>query len=274
MDDLAKILDYAQQDANVLAVGTEGSSNDARVVADKWTDLDVTLFVADETPTQGLQVLQLIGSPVMMQYLEQVGLFGDDAFWQIWLTRFAGTKRVDLKIVGDTAEAAYLAGDSLNAIVWRRSGRVTPRPTSAASHELPLPSQAEFAAVVNELYWCAGNVAKGIGRANLLYANEQFNQHVRPQLLQLLAWRETIRRSGHFDPGVSGKFTWRALTRQERQELAATYAQSDLLALRQAVVLLLDLTQRVLLDFAHDSLLRVPDYVPAADMQLRELLMR
>lgn len=275
MSDLDKILAYAQQDDNVLAVGTEGSRNDEQVAADKWTDLDVTLFVDDGAATDGTQVLRQLGEPVMLQHLEQRGLFGDDAFWRIWLTRFAGTKRVDLKIVAVDAEAAYLAGDSLNAIVWRRGvGQIAPRATSAATHEVPVPTQAEFDEVVNELYWCAGNVAKGIGRGNLLYANEQFNQHVRPQLLQLLAWRETLRRDGHFDAGVSGKFTWQALTRTERQELAATYAQSDLLEIRHAVVLLLDLTQRVLIGFAHDGRLVVPDYVDAADMQLRELLAR
>jgi hypothetical protein len=275
MSDLAQILAYAAADANVLAVGTEGSANDDTVPADKWTDLDVTLFAADPAATDGMAVLRQIGEPVIVQHLEQTGLFDDNAFWRIWLTRFTGTKRVDLKIVAADAEAAYLAGDSLNAIVWRRGvGAVQPRATSAATHAVPLPTQIEFADVVNELYWCAGNVVKGIGRANLLYANEQLNQHVRPQLLQLLAWRETMRQGGHFDAGVSGKFTWQALTRSERQELAATYDQADLMALRRSVVLLLDLTQRVLADFAHDGRLVILDYVDAADMQLRELLAR
>ncbi|WP_164507487.1 aminoglycoside 6-adenylyltransferase [Lacticaseibacillus songhuajiangensis] len=275
MSDLDKILADAQDDRNILAVGTEGARNDGAVPSDKWTDLDVTLFTADPVATDGMAVLRQIGAPIIVQHLEQTGLFGDDAFWRIWLTRFAGTKRVDLKIVAADAEAAYLTGDSLNAIVWRRGiGAVQPRATSAATHEVPVPTQIEFADVVNELYWCAGNVVKGIGRANLLYANEQLNQYVRPQLLQLLAWRETMRQGGHFDAGVSGKFTWQALTRSERQELAATYDQADLMALRRSVVLLLDLTQRVLADFAHDGRLLVPDYVDAADMQLRELLAR
>lgn len=273
MDDLATILTYAAGDANVFAVGVEGSRRDAQVAVDAWTDLDVTLFVRDGAQTDGMTVLHCIGEPVIVQHLEQTGLFGDNDFWRTWLTRFAGTKRVDLKIVAATAEADYLAGDSLNAIVWRRGqGRVQPRTTSAATHFVTIPTQAEFADCVNELYWCAGNVVKGIGRRNLLYANEQFSQNVRPQLLQLLAWRETIRRSGQFDAGVSGKFTWHALTADEREQLAATYAQTNLTDLRRAVLMLLDMTTSTLANLATSEYLIVPEYLAAADRQLRELL--
>lgn len=62
-----------------------------------------------------------------------------------------------------------------------------PRVTNAQSHFVPLPDQAEFQAHVQEFYWCAGNMVKGLARQNLVYANEQLNRFVRPELFVLLA---------------------------------------------------------------------------------------
>jgi aminoglycoside 6-adenylyltransferase len=107
-------------------------------------------------------------------------------------------------------------------------GRVPPRKTNAQSHFIPLPDQDSFQEHVREFYWCAGNVVKGLARQNLVYANEQFNRYVRPELLTLLEMRATMQQNGRFDAGVTGKFIEPTLSAVEKTQLSATYQQTSL----------------------------------------------
>lgn len=48
---------------------------------------------------------------------------------------------------------------------------------------------------MQEFYWCAGNVVKGLARHNLVYANEQLNRFVCLELFVLLAMRATLQQT-------------------------------------------------------------------------------
>ncbi|WP_179394653.1 aminoglycoside 6-adenylyltransferase [Lacticaseibacillus absianus] len=271
MTDLARLIDLAQADPNVQAIGTEGARNDHEAVADAWTDLDVTLFVRDLAAADGHWWLHQLGTPTLVQHLTDTHLFGPDTHtWESWLTRYSGTRRIDLKLAPVQDLAAYLAGNSLNTLVWQRDdGRLTARPTSAASHWVPVPTQTQLNNCANEFYWCAGNVVKGLARGKLLYANEQFNAHVRPELLRLLSFKATLACDGHFDAGVSSKFLWATLTPATQSQLAATYAQTDLTATRRSLDHALTLFETTLDGFVHYA--SVP-YRASAVAQLRDWL--
>lgn len=207
-----------------------------------------------------------------MQHLSHQQLFDASAQWECWLTRYPGTRRVDFKLAPAEDMTAYLAGDHLNGLVWRQGQPVEPPATDAGSHFLPVPSQVAYDATVNELVWIAGNVVKGLGRRNLLYANEQFNQHLRPQLLVLLAYRETLKEHGQFDPGVNGKNLWPRLTSGEKQMLAATYNQATLQATRTSLTQLLTFADQLIEAFAQAGQLVRPDWLDRADKQLQDWL--
>ncbi|MFD1430147.1 aminoglycoside 6-adenylyltransferase [Lacticaseibacillus mingshuiensis] len=269
MDALERILKQAGQDANVVAVGTEGSTNDGQVAGDRWTDLDVTVFVDKLDPTAGWQWLTLLGEPTNVQYLKDEAIFGPNtSTWYSWLTRYSGTMRMDFKMAPAEDEAAYLEDDTLNAIVWRRGlGKVSPRPTSAASHFIGLPDQALFTDRIIEFYWCAGNVIKGLSRGNLMYANEQFNHYVRPELIRLFAWRASLARGGRFDAGVSGKFVWHSLSLAEQKAVAATYHQDSLANARASLIHAIALYNSELPDLAAGLALDLPERLSATQHQ-------
>lgn len=270
MADIDKIIECAEKDPNILAIGTEGSGNDPDQKPDEWTDLDVTLFAADPAQVDAQVWVNALGAPRLIQHLHDTHLFGPaTGAWESWLTRYQGTRRIDWKIAPAADEAAYLAADHLNAIIWRQGqGRVTPRATDASSHFLTVPTQADYEATLNEIFWIAGNVIKGLSRNNLLYANEQFNAHLRPQVLTLYAYRETLAQDGHFDPGVNFKNVWPKLAAYEQSQLAATYDQSSraatLASLKNCVVIVESLVD----EFNDDQTLLRPAWLGPADAQV------
>ncbi|WP_164511973.1 aminoglycoside 6-adenylyltransferase [Lacticaseibacillus daqingensis] len=254
MTTLTQLITLATADPNVLAIGTEGASNDPSKPTDEWTDLDVTLFVREMAQADGNWWVHQLGTPTIVQHLVDSHLFGPaTGTWESWLTRYPGTARVDLKLAPATDIAGYLAGDTLNTLVWQRTTPTSPRPTSAASHALKRPTQVALDACVTEFYWVAGYVVKGLARGNLVYANTLLDQNVRPELYRLLEWRATIARDGRFDPGANHKFLWATLTPGEQARLAASYAQTDLAATRASLGIVLALFQQCraeLVDYA------------------------
>lgn len=272
MTDLQTLIALAEKNPNIVAIGTEGSSNNPALHPDAWTDLDVTLFCQDPTRENGATWIKALGDPILVQHLTQQQLFDASARWECWLTRYPGTRRVDFKLAPAEDMPAYLAGDHLNGIVWRQGQPVDPPTTDAGSHFLPVTSQAAYDATVNELVWIAGNVVKGLGRRNLLYANEQFNQHLRPQLLVLLADRETLKEHSQFDPGVNGKNLWPRLTADEKQQLAATNNQTTLQATRASLTQLLTFADQLIEAFAQAGQLVRPDWLDRAEKQLQDWL--
>ncbi|WP_082397652.1 aminoglycoside 6-adenylyltransferase [Lacticaseibacillus camelliae] len=129
MADIDTIIDRAEKDPNIVAIGTEGSGNDPAQAPDKWTDLDVTLFASDPAQVDAEAWVKALGEPRLVQHLHDTHLFGPGTgAWESWLTRYQGTRRIDWKIAPAADEAAYLAADHLNTIIWRQGqGRVSPR---------------------------------------------------------------------------------------------------------------------------------------------------
>ena len=273
MDELAEFIDLAKNNSNIIAIGTEGASNNTAATHDVWTDLDITVFAADPDQEDGQAWIRHFGQPTIVQQLDDQGLFGDTGHWTSFLTRYAGTKRIDFKLAPAADINAYLAGDTLNTLIWtRQDGKVAPRLTSGESHNLTLPNQKKFDAHVNQLYWIAGNVVKGLARRNLVYANEQFNQELRPELLYLMALQEASQLPNGFDPGANYKYLPAVLSNQRRGQLANTYNQSTLVDTLAALRTAINLAEIYIRNDAAALKLEVPDFVTRAVTQLTQWL--
>ncbi|WP_390406327.1 aminoglycoside 6-adenylyltransferase [Lacticaseibacillus jixiensis] len=271
--DLAAIIAQAAQDPAVAAIGTEGALNDVALQADEWSDLDVTIFVKTDATIDKQAYITAFGAPVIVQHLLNQDMFGpSSAIWDTYLVRYAKTQRIDWKFAPAADIDAYLASDSLNTLVWQAGiGAVTPRATSAQTHAVQLPTAEEFADSVNELLWCAGNVAKGLHRQQLLYANEMLNLHVRSELLRLLAWQVALDHSD-FDAGACYKHLPEALERNQRQMLANSYAQASLADTAHSLAQVLDLAEAASVAVANGCGYPVPSELVPALAQLRDWL--
>ncbi len=267
---LDKLINYANDQPLIMAVGTEGSLNNDKLTTDPWTDFDITYFATQIKPFHFKAWAANFGTPVIWQHLKNRHLFGQATQpWDTYLVRFEGRLRIDLKLAPLVDLPTYLRADSLNTIIWYRDRMVTQRQTSAKTHFIGIPSQAAFENTLNAFYWDAGNVVKGLARRNLIYANEINNRSVRPQLLKILAWQVSAKRKGQFDVGDHYKFLPRALSAHQYQILSESYNQVTLAATKSGL-----LTEINMMKVARETLqasvkgLRLPDYVFQAETQL------
>lgn len=268
---LAQIFQLAAADGRVAAIGTEGSHNDPAVPADVWSDLDVTVFVREPLGDDAWSAwVCALGQPIIWQHLLNRDLFGpSSAVWDTYLVRYAGTARIDWKFAPIADLDQYLAADSLNTIVWRDGQELSPRETNASSHVVKLPLPSEFIDVVNEVLWCAGNVAKALYRGNLVHANAQLDDNVRPGVLQLLSWQVALSRND-FDAGSHWKFLADALPEALRQLLFSSYAQADLKQCHASLQTLIDLCESASRNLARQLQVELPDWFEPGLKQLRE----
>lgn len=86
------------------------------------------------------------------------------------------------------------------------------------------PEESQFLFVCNEFWWCLNNVAKGLWRKEVPYAQDIVNLHVRPQLITLLSWKAGIRTNFTCSAGKSGKYLYRSLSQGDWDRLIRTYA--------------------------------------------------
>ncbi|WP_125708449.1 aminoglycoside 6-adenylyltransferase [Lacticaseibacillus porcinae] len=271
MSEVAQIFQLAAADPRVVAIGTEGSRNDPAVSEDAWSDLDVTVFVRESLGDDAwTKWVCAFGEPVIWQHLLNRDLFGESSeIWDTYLVRYAGTRRIDWKFAPIADLENYLAADTLNQIVWREGQVLTPQATHSLSHTVQLPTAAEFFDAVNEVLWCAGNVAKALHRGNLVHANEQLNENVRPGVLQLLSWQLALIHE-HFNAGSHWKFLANTLSEAERQQLVSSYAQGDLRQARACLQTLIDLCETASRDIAKHLKFQLPAWFEPGLRQLRE----
>ena len=86
------------------------------------------------------------------------------------------------------------------------------------------PSEAEYAAVCNEFWWCINNVVKGIKRYEITYAQDMMNYYVRPMLLKMLSWKVGILTDFSVSVGKSGKYMNKWLLDDDYEMLLETYS--------------------------------------------------
>lgn len=267
--ELASLINYAQNHPFIQAVGTEGATNDAHAVADDWQDTDITYFTATPEQFDLTDWLGTVGRPTMYQHEENTNLFGTHSNqWQTYLVQFSDNSRIDLKLAPVADIPTYLANDSLNTLQWARDRDIQPRPTDDHTHRLVAPTQDDFNATLNEFYWCLGNVAKGVARHQFLYTNEMNNQHVRPQLLRMLAWSVACDHPAGFNPGAYDKYLLTELPKGTRLRLSQTYRTENLKKLQHSILL-----EAALMLWAQQQVLQKTDlYLPSylAD-RLRQL---
>jgi aminoglycoside 6-adenylyltransferase len=135
---------------------------------------------------------------------------------------FADSVRIDLSFA-PLANLAYLGKDTLTAVLLDKDGLVGALPTpSDHGYHTPRPSRKEYAETVNEIFWCSGNIAKGIWRGELPYVRAMFEVVVRPCVARVLAWYAADLHGWTIDLGIFEKRLMKYLP----PDLWAAYVQT------------------------------------------------
>lgn len=232
------ILDVAKKDERIRAVYMNGSRTNPNATKDIFQDYDI-VYVVDETKPfiEDKEWIKVFGEILLMQYPDESPFYPSDKENSYgWLMIFKDGNRLDLTVMTVGRAKENVLEDSLCIILLDKDNILPEIPVSSdASHYIKRPSKEQFAATCNEFWWCLNNVAKGLGREEVTYAQDMLNFVVRKQLEKVLSWRIGILTDYSVSMGKSGKYMHRWLSAEEWQTYLSTYCIADVDTMWQAV---------------------------------------
>lgn len=240
---LQQILAFAGQHNAIRAVSMNGSRVNPNAPQDLFCDYDVVCFTCE--PRQFVQDqawIAFFGDLIMLQQ-NDFEEHGEPGF--IFLMLFTDGVRIDLSFQA-LSNLAHLGEDTLTRVLLDKDLRLAPLPPpSDAGYFLPKPSPQEFAAALNEIFWCSNNIAKGLWRGELAYVKSMFDSVVREPLVLLLSWYAAWQHDWALDTGKFGKWLQRFLPAEVWQAYLQTYAGAGEAENWEALLAALALVRRV-----------------------------
>ncbi len=232
------ILTTAREDERIRAVYMNGSRTNPNAPKDIFQDYDI-VYVVKETGSfiRDKAWIERFGDILFMQYPDESPDYPSDKENSYgWLMIFTDGNRLDLTVKTIAHARENVLEDSLCIILLDKDGILPEIPESSdASHRVKRPSQAQFAATCNEFWWCLNNIAKGLWRKEVTYAQDMLNFVVRKQLETVLSWKIGVLTGYTVAVGKSGKYMHRWLTEEEWQAYLDTYCGADVDAMWKSV---------------------------------------
>ncbi len=228
-----RILSVARADDRIRAAYLNGSRANPRAPRDAFQDYDIVYVVTETAPFLSDRAwLAAFGTPLIVQEPDSNdcgwGMNADFSKSYAWLMLFADGNRIDLTIqTADRALAEY-GTDSLTVPLLDKDG-ILPAiaPPSDRDYLVRRPTAAQYAGCCNEFWWCQNNVAKGIARDELPYAQRMWNGYVRDMLDRMLEWKIGVLTDFTVPAGKLGKYFKRYLPPEDYAAYAATYSDAD-----------------------------------------------
>ncbi|MBB6669085.1 aminoglycoside 6-adenylyltransferase [Cohnella nanjingensis] len=227
------ILGVARADERIRAVYMNGSRTNARAPRDFFQDYDI-VFVVTETDSflRDARWIDAFGERLMLQEPDKndghAGSEADFGRSYGYLMLLADGNRIDLHIETRDAMLDGYGWDSLTVPLLDKDAclPVLP-PSSDADYRVRPPTEARYLGCCNNFWWCLQNVAKGLWRNELPYAKSMFEQVVRRDLDEMVAWRIGIRQDFQVSAGKMGKYFQTCLTEGEWASYKATYSDGE-----------------------------------------------
>ncbi|QQK81499.1 aminoglycoside 6-adenylyltransferase [Salicibibacter cibi] len=220
------ILNVAQGDERIRAVGMNGSRANPDAPRDPFQDYDIVYLVTDvHSFLNDPSWIDVFGERIMMQTPEDMAMFPAELGGRYsYLMLFEDGNRIDLILVPIEEKDSYCTEDKLTIILLDKDNNLPniPPPTDEG-YWVNRPSAEFFANCCNEFWWVTTYVAKGLWRREILYAHEHLNI-VRTMLIKMLEWRVGLETNFSVSIGKSGKYLERFLTEEDWQALLLTYA--------------------------------------------------
>jgi aminoglycoside 6-adenylyltransferase len=255
VDDAQPLLDavvaWAGGRPDVHAVVVVGSQARTDTPADRWSDLDLVLFVDDPAPyAQDAAWLEALGKP-LLTFVEPtaVGPFLERR------VLFATGHEVDFALIPllpVEQPAAALAQPEVAAVFGRgyrvlidKAGMAATLPgTDLLPPPRPLPTAAEFTQLTHDFWYHALWAAKKLRRGELWIAQQTCDGYLKRLLVGMLAWH-AMAANPQTDTWHAGRFLERWADRRALADLPGAYAGYDADQVQAAVWATVDLFQWV-----------------------------
>ncbi|MCR5771920.1 MAG: aminoglycoside 6-adenylyltransferase [Butyrivibrio sp.] len=224
------IMYTAREDDRVRAVYMNGSRTNPNSPKDIFQDYDI-VYVVKETASfiKDKEWIKRFGDILFMQYPDESPDYPSDVDKSYaWLMVFTDGNRLDLTVKEISHAKENVVEDSLCIILLDKDGILPPIPESSEeSYLVKIPSQAQFEATCNEFWWCLNNIAKGLWREEVTYAQDMLNFVVRKQLEKLLSWKIGLMTDFNVSVGKSGKYMHKWLSKEEWDTYLKTFCCAD-----------------------------------------------
>ena len=224
------ILDIARKDDRVKAVYMNGSRTNPNASRDIFQDYDI-VYVVDETASfiEDKKWIQKFGDIMYMQYPdESPDYLNDKNNHYGWLMQFCDGNRVDLTVQTLSYAREHIADDKLCRVLLDKDN-VLPAIGESTDREryVKRPTEEQFLSCCNEFWWCSNNIAKGLWREEITYAQDITNFVVRKQLEKMLSWKIGVKEDFGVSIGKSAKYMNRYLEKETYQRYLKTYFAAD-----------------------------------------------
>lgn len=245
------ILGVAQRDERILAVYMNGSRTNPNVPKDIFQDYDIVYVVRENRPfIEDKGWIDQFGPRLYMQRPDEIDrLLGkpvDFAACYGWLIQFADGNRLDLHI--EPPKKTNILEDKLCKVLLDKKGILPPMPPSTdEEYHIKKPSPAQYAACVNEFWWCLNNVAKGLWRDEIPYVQDMLAL-IRKELVKMLSWRVGCDTDFAVSVGKSGKYLYRWLSQGDWRDFLKTYASGETEEIWESVMVMCELFDRTARD--------------------------
>lgn len=227
------ILDAARKDEHVRAVYMNGSRANPQVRPDPFQDFDI-VFVTDSAapPYDDRRWIAPFEPIALLQEPDR----SDSAWGEVfdtsrgygWLMLLEDGNRIDLSLRSMEAMLAEYGQDSQTIPLLDKDGCLPPIPNASdRSHWVPAPTEAQFASVANNFWWCLQNVAKAIRRDQVTYAMNMYIQVVHAELEKMLNWYIALPSGFTLSLGMWGKYYKEHLPAELYETYLQTYSDAD-----------------------------------------------
>jgi aminoglycoside 6-adenylyltransferase len=243
-----QLLAFARDRAEIRAVTMNGSRVNPNMAKDVFCDYDVVYFTTDPGLFWADQSwIKQFGELIILQ---QNDFDIDGQPGHIFLMLFTDGVRIDLAF-DPLAGLDHLAEDTLTVVLLDKDGRIgiLPRP-SEEGYFSARPSRKEFDETVNEIFWCATNVGKGLWREELPYAKAMYDMVVRKAMLDLLAWDASLLHGWAVNTGKFGKWLQKYLPAEIWDAYVKSYAGAGADETWEALFEMLKLARKVAMPLA------------------------
>lgn len=249
----------ANTDKRVRAAYMNGSRTNPNVEKDEYRDYDI-VFVVTETESflANKNWISVFGEAAIVQEPDSIDLgWGQEHDFSCsytWLILLSDGNRIDLTILSiDCACENYLS-DTLCIRLLDKDHILPDIPEANNSlYHIKPPSRQQYNGCCNEFWWCLNNVAKGIVRDQMPYAQRMYMQVVHVELDKMIEWYIAIQYDFEIATGMWGKYFKKYLTPEIYEQYMKTYSdcktESFWIAIFIACDLFRDIAKKVALHF-------------------------
>lgn len=238
------LLKIAQDDACIKAVYMNGSRTNKNVPKDIFQDYDVVYVVNETKPfIDDKEWINKFGDIWYMQYPDEHPDFpSDKENFYGWLMQFRDGNRIDLHVESVSHAKEHIKDDKLCKVLLDKDG-ILPEILDATDEDyfVKRPTKEQYACTCTEFWWCLNNVAKGLWREELPYANDMINFVVRKQLEKMISWKIGIKTNFSVSVGKSAKYMYKWLEEEEYANYLSSYSCGSVKQCWESVFNMIDL---------------------------------